>query len=304
MDDSAPHAGGRKIVLTAPLTEIIDHAGYFIQMSMASLPIWLERILNDKYPKWRDVEYDADGSARYMPAGLRVVEASLLRRFPPEDIVCSYPADLHKFVGPRTRVVAVSTHNPLGVTFAAGVYTSIFGSSREPINSHYARQLFAAIEASPFRDRFKVIVGGSGGWQIVQTDSYDELGVDCVIEGTEAEWTGVHVAVDDVRGRRPRAASETFRQAARRPAVDDQKPQRAARQHQTASVAAPARRHRRSARRVHRAAAFARRHAHPSHTAAGRLRQRTECASSSDQLVIRTPLEHIGAIHREREGGY
>src|SRR5580765_4301523 len=183
MDDSAPHDGGRPIVLTAPLTEIIDHAGYFIQMSMASLPIWLERILNDKYPKWRDVEYDADGSARYMPAGLRVVEASLLRRFPPGDIVCAYPADLHKFVGPRTRVVAVSTHNPLGVTFAAGVYTSIFGSSRMPINSHYSRELFASIKANPFRQNFKVIVGGSGGWQIVQTNTYEELSVDCVVEG-------------------------------------------------------------------------------------------------------------------------
>jgi radical SAM superfamily enzyme YgiQ (UPF0313 family) len=200
MDDSAPDDGGRKIVLTAPLTEIIDHAGYFIQMSMASLPIWLERILNDKYPKWRDVEYDDDGSARYMPAGLRVVEASLLRRFAPEDIVCSYPADLHKFVGPRTRVVAVSTHNPLGVTFAAGVYTSIFGSSREPINSHYARQLFAAIKASPFRDRFKVIVGGSGGWQIVQTDSYDELGVDCVIEGRSESIDTLEVFEKALRG--------------------------------------------------------------------------------------------------------
>ena len=200
MDDSAPLDGGRPIVLTAPLTETIDHAGYFIQMSMASLPIWLERILNDKYPKWRDVEYDEDGSARYMPAGLRVVEASLLRRFPPEDIVCSYPADLHKFVGPRTRVVAVSTHNPLGVTFAAGVYTSIFGSSREPINSHYARQLFAAIKASPFRDRFKVIVGGSGGWQIVQTDSYDELGVDCVIEGRSESTDTLEVFESALRG--------------------------------------------------------------------------------------------------------
>jgi hypothetical protein len=36
--------GGVPIVLTAPLTETIDHAGYFIQMSMASLPIWLEGI--------------------------------------------------------------------------------------------------------------------------------------------------------------------------------------------------------------------------------------------------------------------
>ncbi|PYR27433.1 MAG: hypothetical protein DMF92_16305 [Acidobacteria bacterium] len=186
----AAPGGGRRIVLTAPLTEIIDHAGYFIQMSMASLPIWLEGILNKKYPRWRDVEYNDDGTARYMPAGVRVLEASLLRRFPPADVVCCYPADLDKFIGPDTRVVGVSTHNPLGVTFAAGVYTSIFGSSKHPINSHYAREMFASIKASPFRERFRVIVGGSGGWQISQTNSYEELGVDCVVEGrSESEET-------------------------------------------------------------------------------------------------------------------
>src|SRR5215472_8653902 len=152
--------GGARIVLTAPLTETIDHAGYFIQMSMASLPMWLEGILNKKYPKWRDVEYNDDGSARYMPAGVRVLEASLLRHYPAEDIACCYPADLEKFVGPDTRIVAVSTHNPLGVTFAAGVYTSIFGSSRQPINSHYAMELFNAIKSSPYREGFKVIVEG------------------------------------------------------------------------------------------------------------------------------------------------
>ena len=178
-----PGQGGARIVLTAPLTETIDHAGYFIQMSMASLPMWLEGILNRKYPEWRNVEYNADGTARYMPAGLRVLEASLLRRYRAEDIVCCYPADLDKFIGPATRVVAVSTHNPLGVTFAAGVYTSIFGSSRQPINSHYARELFSTIKDSPHRQGFRVIVGGSGGWQITQTNAWDELGVDCVVEG-------------------------------------------------------------------------------------------------------------------------
>src|SRR4029079_9134736 len=172
--------GGVPIVLTAPLTEIIDHAGYFIQMSMASPPIWLEGIINKKYPKWRDVEYNEDGSARSMPAGIRVLETSLLRHFPASDVVCCYPADLDKFIGPNTRVVAVSTHNPLGVTFAAGVYTSIFGSSKMPINSHYSRDMFAKIKASPYRGKFKVIVGGSGGWQIIQTNTYEELGVDCV----------------------------------------------------------------------------------------------------------------------------
>lgn len=178
-----PKDGGKLIVLTAPLTEAIDHAGYFIQMAMASLPIWLESILNRKYPDWRKVERYEDGSAKYMPAGVRLVEKSLERQYSKDDIVCCFPEDLEKFVGPNTRVVGISTHNPLGVTFAAGVYTSIFGSSKMPINSHYSRELFMQIKSNPNRDNFKVIVGGSGGWQIIQTNMYDELGIDCIVDG-------------------------------------------------------------------------------------------------------------------------
>src|SRR5262247_4778316 len=190
LHNTEPADGGKLIVLTAPLTETIDHAGYFIQMGMASMPIWMEGWMTKKYPHWREVEYNPDGSARYMPAGVRLVEAALLREFRPDDMVCCYPDDLDKFIGPETRVVAVSTHNPLGVTFAAGVYTSIFGTSKMPINSHYARLMFARIKDNPHRRNFKVIVGGSGGWQITQTNSFDELGVDCVVEGrSESEDT-------------------------------------------------------------------------------------------------------------------
>ena len=38
-----------------------------------------------------------------MPAGVRVLEASLLRRFAADDMVCCYPDDVDKFIGPRTR---------------------------------------------------------------------------------------------------------------------------------------------------------------------------------------------------------
>ena len=191
---------GKLIVLTAPLTESIDHAGYFIQMSMASLPMWLEGILNKKYPKWRNVERNEDGSARYMPAGLRVLEAALLRGYGADDIVACYPDDLDKFIGPDTRVVAVSTHNPLGVTFAAGVYASIFGSAKQPINSHYSRELFARVKASPFRQHFKVIVGGSGGWQIAQTNTWEEFSVDCVVEGRSESTETMELFAKAIRG--------------------------------------------------------------------------------------------------------
>jgi hypothetical protein len=179
----APAGGGKLIVLTAPLTETIDHAGFFIQMALASIPQWLEFVLNRKYPKWRDVERNDDGTARYMPAGVRVLEKSLLREFTADEVVACFPDDLDKFIGPNTRVVAVSTHNPLGVTFAAGVYTSIYGSSKEPLNSIYSRVMFDKIKSSPYRKNFQVMVGGSGGWQIAQTNAFEELGVDCVAEG-------------------------------------------------------------------------------------------------------------------------
>src|SRR6266700_7363519 len=97
-----PKDGGNFIVLTAPLTETIDHAGYFIQMAMASMPMWMEFVLNSKYPKWRQLEYNPDGSARYMPAGVRLVQKSLERQFSPEDIVACYADDVGKFVGPDT----------------------------------------------------------------------------------------------------------------------------------------------------------------------------------------------------------
>jgi radical SAM superfamily enzyme YgiQ (UPF0313 family) len=200
MADTAASDAGKLIVLTAPLTETIDHAGYFIQMALASMPKPMERIIDQKYPKWKDLPRNGDGSALYMPAGVRLVEASLLREFAGEDIVCCYPDDLDKFIGPRTRVIGVSTHNPLGVTFAAGVYASIFGSSKEPINSYYAKELFRILKRNPHRAGFQVIVGGSGGWQVSQTETFDELGVDCVVDGRSESDDTMELFRKSIRG--------------------------------------------------------------------------------------------------------
>jgi radical SAM superfamily enzyme YgiQ (UPF0313 family) len=174
---------GAPIVLTAPLTESIDHAGFFIQMSLASIPGWMEWVIDKKYPTWRDVPSTADGQAGTAPAGLRVLEAVLSREFGDDHVAVCYPEQLPDFIGERTRVVAVSTHNPLGTTFAAGVYASIFGSSREPVNALYARRMFDAIRACRQRYPFSVILGGSGAWQIEETGTEAELGIDTVVRG-------------------------------------------------------------------------------------------------------------------------
>lgn len=174
---------GIPIVLTAPLTESIDHAGFFIQMSLASIPEWMEWVIDRKYPKWREVPRTSAGRAGTAPAGLRVLEAVLSREFGPDHVAVCYPDQLPQLIGPATRVVAVSTHNPLGTTFAAGVYASIFGSSREPLNALYARRMFALISEARRQHPFQVILGGSGAWQVEETGLASELGVDTVVDG-------------------------------------------------------------------------------------------------------------------------
>ncbi len=192
--------GGKTIVLTAPLTEMIDHAGYFIQMGVASLPSWMEWMLDRKYRGWREVKRFEDVSARVAPAGLRILEKVMEGEFGRHAVVVCYPQDLDRFIGPDTRVVAVSTHNPLGVTFAAGVYTSMFGSSKKPINSAYALDLFDRLKRNPYRSRFRVLLGGSGGWQINETGTAEELGIDCVIQGRSESKDTVALFHRAVRG--------------------------------------------------------------------------------------------------------
>ena len=199
---------GKQIVLTAPLTEMMDHAGYFIQMAVASIPVWMEFVIDRKYPEWKNVKRREDGSALVAPAGLRVLEKVMQGEFGTEAVVVCYPEDIDQFIGPETRIVAASTHNPLGVTFAAGVYTSIFGSSKKPINSHYSDLMFEKIRENPHRASYKVIVGGSGGWQLTKTDSAERLGVDCVIEGrSEAEET-IQLFRDAAQGKELPARAE------------------------------------------------------------------------------------------------
>jgi len=110
------HHAGAPIVLTAPLTESIDHAGFFIQMSLASIPGWMEWVIDKKYPTRRSVPVDRNGRAGTAPAGLRVLEAVLTREFGADHVVVCCPDQLARFVRKATRIVAVSTHNPLGTT--------------------------------------------------------------------------------------------------------------------------------------------------------------------------------------------
>jgi radical SAM superfamily enzyme YgiQ (UPF0313 family) len=171
---------GARFVLTAPDTESTENAfSPWKQMVYASVPArFAPRFL---YRKNFQQELNPDGTARIVPYGLRIVEAILREHYPPEDIAVCYPDQLPLFVGPRTRAVGVSAHNPLGTAFSTGVYSNIFGSSARPINAYETERVLLHPVLSQYRP--KVIVGGAGAWQIERTGSAGKLGVDCVVIG-------------------------------------------------------------------------------------------------------------------------
>jgi radical SAM superfamily enzyme YgiQ (UPF0313 family) len=153
-------------------------------MLLATLP--------QNYAKWMgadwstQVETNPDGSAKYVPNGLRVVEALLCRRCPPEDIAVCCPDELDRFVGDETRVVGIHAHNPLGITFATDVYARLYGRTCEPINAYEFRRLIQHPAIQSLRPGLKVIVGGPGAWQIEHLNLQDQWGIDCLVHG-EAE---------------------------------------------------------------------------------------------------------------------
>jgi len=177
---------GRKIVLVATDSESSEYLkSTWRQMLLATLPAKFAGTLGTDISIQNEVA--ADGQARYVPHGLRIVEALLLQKFAPEDIAVCYPQQLGHFVGEQTRVLGIHAHNPLGITFATDVYAHFYGGDlTEPINAAEFRRLILHPAIRQHKQHMKVIVGGPGSWQIEKKNLQDEWLIDTIVDG-EAE---------------------------------------------------------------------------------------------------------------------
>ncbi|MBL8149461.1 MAG: hypothetical protein JNN15_06000, partial [Blastocatellia bacterium] len=175
---------GKKIVLAASNSESSEYMkSTWRQMLLATLPKEYANYISDVSVK---NETNSDGTAKYVPNGLRVVEALLLENFDSEDIAVCYPDQLDLFVGENTKVVGIHAHNPLGITFATDVYAQFYGRETEPINATEFRRLITHPVLKKHKNHIKIIVGGPGSWQIERRNLQDEWQIDCIVDG-EAE---------------------------------------------------------------------------------------------------------------------
>jgi radical SAM superfamily enzyme YgiQ (UPF0313 family) len=188
-NDNMPKNVGVPIVLTASMIEMSDfNLNPFMAFS-GGFPLILPKYFLRKrlYPS---PPFNGDSTAKFAPYGLRKVEALLIKEFGSENVVTVPPHYLHKFIGPKTKVVGISTMDPLGIGFVSRTYTSILGLNETSMTRAEFEDL---LSNSSFR-RYKptIIVGGSGAWQISGANLQDKLGIDSILIG-EAEHSVIEI---------------------------------------------------------------------------------------------------------------
>lgn len=187
---ASPQAQGFPIVLTGSATDMSDFKLSPFRAFTGGFPTAIiPRFLLRKYWYPR-VPKNQDGTAKYAPYGLRKIEAALIAEFGTQIVAVVHPCDLENFVGPKTKVIGISSMEPAGTGFVSRTYTSLVGFGGEPV----AAAEFRDLVKRPFLRKWgaKIILGGAGAWQIHRAKLQEEYGIDCIVMG-EGEKTSIEI---------------------------------------------------------------------------------------------------------------
>ncbi|HRU05511.1 MAG TPA: hypothetical protein P5137_07020 [Candidatus Brocadiia bacterium] len=116
------------------------------------------------------------------PLGLRRIEAALLAGgFARADVAVVAPESLSTAVGPDTRIVGLSSGDPLGLGMNTNTMEGIAGG--RAFTHLWFRRLCAELARHKSRRAFKLVAGGPGAWQLTRPGAMSRLGIDCVVAG-------------------------------------------------------------------------------------------------------------------------
>lgn len=169
---------GHRIVLTADKTLMSSYNGSMFVGFAACFP----RVL----PKWLYTKLfcppdgGRNGHVEFAPGGLRKIEAALVASGIPEnEIAVAHPDKLDRVIDATTKVIGVTTSDPMGLGPASSTFSSLL--RKESYTAYFFRSL---IEDPRLRaSGAKVIVGGPGAWQLSAESTRRRFGIDCLVEG-------------------------------------------------------------------------------------------------------------------------
>lgn len=182
-----------EIVLTAEYSLMSDYRGSefvgFAACAPRIVPEWLYRmVVCPPLPHH-------NGVVKYAPGGTRKIEAALLEKG--FDVVVAHPDHLREVVGDDTKVLGITSNDPLGIGPASSTFSGLLG--KETYSAIFFRKL---ITDPIIKERgLKTIVGGPGAWQLAEESVRKELGIDCVVIG-EGERTAVKIFEKALNGER------------------------------------------------------------------------------------------------------
>jgi len=183
-----------KVILTTDKTLTSEYNRHiflgFAACAPSFIPIWLYEWI---FCPPTETE---GGRLRFAHCGQRKLEAALLADGFSEDEVAVVPPELlNQMITKETKVVGITTHDPLGLGPASTTFSQLGG--RETYTSIYFRNLVSTPKIRNYG--VKVIVGGAGAWQVTDERIMAKLGIDSVVIG-EGEITGVEVIRKAVAG--------------------------------------------------------------------------------------------------------
>jgi len=188
------------IVLTSPSTEMSEYNGNHVIPFVAgfSKPWFMPRFYLKK-KLFKPVPSNSL-EATIAHLGLRRLEADLVKSgFQLKDIAVVHPDNLKKVVGPNTKVIGISSKDPLGLGYVSLTYSSVldFGES---INKLEFERLMNDAQQAKQKYGAKIVVGGPGSWQLLRPEAKDLFNVDFIFIG-EGDVTGPEVFWKLVEGR-------------------------------------------------------------------------------------------------------
>ncbi len=150
--------------------------GFSACLPQGVLPDWLY------YPVFcPDTPADKRGGLVFANYGMRKIEASLLADgIAREDIIVAHSEKLDKVIDADTKVVSISSNDPLGIGPATSTFVELWGGE-----GRMAVKLREVLSHPAIRKhKPKILLGGPGSWQFaVHPDKQKKLGIDCVVVG-------------------------------------------------------------------------------------------------------------------------
>lgn len=121
--------------------------------------------------------------------GLCKIEASLLESgFTRDEVAIVDPRRLDEGIGPDTRAVGIGVLDPLGINYGTMLLRTVLWimgveTKLQSYMSWATMKILKNLAMNKYRKNIKVILGGQGVWEIIDSGLQDKFGIDTIVEG-------------------------------------------------------------------------------------------------------------------------